>query len=204
MNKMMKKIFSVVPLIMIVILIFIFGHMINSVESLEERLQYIEPQLSKMSEVQVSSGSDVKVNTSQVDLPSGSKLDIQYTYVPSYSHVYRNNGQPLLLESTLSIRNTDPLNPLNIHSVEYYNSKGVLLRSYVDTPLLLGELSSVEYLNEKMDSEGGFGAFFVVLWSSENILADPIIESVLIESTTQKQISFISKGKTLPFEFRKK
>jgi hypothetical protein len=78
-----------------------------------------------------------------------------------------------------------------------------MLRSYIGNTLSLEQLSSVEYLSEKTSEEGGVGAFFVVLWSSNNTLAKPVIESVMIESVVHKQISFVSRGITLPFKFKR-
>lgn len=208
MRTITMKIFTFIVFLAIIISL---SKWVGSEKTLEERLQYSDSQVELVSDMKsvqdVQPSSQVQNNNQKSNLPnqhSDENTKIKYTYVPSYSHVYRNNGRPLLLESTLSVRNTDPQYSLRIHSVEYYDSKGKMLKSYVDETLSLEQLSSVEYLSEKMNEEGGFGAFFVVLWSSDNVLADPIIESVMIESTSDKQISFVSRGKTLPFKFERK
>ena len=176
------KIFNVLAVIMLLSLVIFLAKLVGSVETLEERLQYAEPPTSQVSNVNSSEVDDVAVTVkSGNDLDFAETENVKYTYVPSYSHVYRNNGRPLLLESTLSIRNTDPQHPISIHKVEYYDSKGKMLRSYVENTITLNKLSSLEYLKEKMNEKGGFGAFFVVLWSSENPLAQPVIEAVMIE-----------------------
>ena len=197
----MFKAFNVVVMVAIVALVIFLGKLVGSVETLEERLQYKEPVIE-----QLTVSDSTKLNTALVEIKTSNYAEtegnIKYTYVPSYSHVYRNNGRPLLLESTLSIRNTDPQYAMRVHKVEYYDSNGKMLRSFVEKTVSLSQLSSLEFLKEKMNEKGGFGAFFVVLWSSDNPLAEPVIESVMIESSPHKQISFVSEGRTLPFKFK--
>ncbi len=55
----------------------------------------------------------------------------QSLYVPVYSHIYIHEGAPFRLTATLSIRNTDSVNPLYVISVRYYDSAGKLVRQYV-------------------------------------------------------------------------
>ena len=64
-----------------------------------------------------------------------SKWTAQTVYVPIYSHIYaddRYRDTPFLLTATLSIRNTDPSKPFTLKSVRYYDSKGMLLHTYLD------------------------------------------------------------------------
>ncbi|MBN1103551.1 MAG: DUF3124 domain-containing protein, partial [Deltaproteobacteria bacterium] len=75
-------------------------------------------------------------------------------YVPVYSHVYFGKGKPYLLTTTLSIRNTDLTRGIIIKSVEYYNTNGKLVRSYLAGPLRLGPLASKEVLVEEHDFTG--------------------------------------------------
>jgi hypothetical protein len=194
------KMLNVVVFISFIALVIFLGNLVGSVETLEERLNYYQPVVEKSSIVKANKEINVEV-IAQPIVANANGEDIKYTYVPSYSHVYHNHGRPLLLESTLSIRNTDPRYGLTIHKVDYYDSKGNVVRSFLKDSVSMKPLSSNEYLKDKLNEKGGFGAFFVVLWSSDNPLAVPIIESVMTDSSANKQLAFVNKGLTLPFEF---
>lgn len=168
------------------------GGIIRDGETIEDRLAYTKPEVTYQ-----------HVTQETTPLSNGQSA-IKYTYVPAYSHIYANHGQPILLEATLSVRNADPSNDLKIHAIDYYSSSGELIKSYTKNEFLMPALTSVEYLSEKMNEEGGVGAFFVVLWSSNHKLAEPVIESVMINSSSKKQVSFTSRGVLIPYAFTSK
>ena len=59
----------------------------------------------------------------------------QFLYVPVYSHIYTGDKErPFNLAVTLSIRNTDPRSSLRLTAVDYYDTEGRLVRSYLDAP----------------------------------------------------------------------
>ncbi len=118
----------------------------------------------------------------------------QSLYVPVYSHVYIRDGEPFRLTATLSIRNTDSLNPLLVQSVRYYDSEGKLLRRYLEQPLKIAPHATTEFLVEERDTLGGAGANFVVEWASENPLTQPVVEAVMIGASGQQGISFVCPG----------
>jgi len=118
----------------------------------------------------------------------------QKVYVPAYSHIYTGNRQmPSRLTVTLSIRNTDMSHAIKIVSVDYYNTKGVLIKKYLRTPVFLKSLESIRYVVDYDDKAGGSGANFIVEWRSENSVNLPIIEAIMIGSRS----SFTSRGQAL-------
>ncbi|GAA5213479.1 DUF3124 domain-containing protein [Corallincola platygyrae] len=119
------------------------------------------------------------------------------SYIPSYSHVYGDGGKPLLLETTLILRNTDPELPIQIISVEYVDSRGSRIEQMVKQPIELGPLASAEYLAKKSDIRGGSGASFVVTWQSEQPVATPIFEAVMVGSSEYTEISVTSRGQAV-------
>jgi len=124
----------------------------------------------------------------------------QTVYVPLYSHIYadeRFKNKPFLLTATLSIRNTDPKNPLTLKQVNYYDSTGRLLQNYLSEPLVIGPLGSTKYIVEESEKEGGSGAKFLVEWDASEPVTEPLIESIMIGTKMQQGISFISRGKVI-------
>ncbi|SEA54476.1 Protein of unknown function [Marinobacterium iners DSM 11526] len=119
----------------------------------------------------------------------------QTMYIPAYSNIYFGNQKtPISLTITLMIRNTDPLNSIRIKTVNYYDSKGKMINSFLDSDLLLRPLSSTEYVIPHKDKEGGSGASFIVKWDSEKEVNTPIIESIM---TGNQGVSFTARGKEI-------
>ncbi|NIQ57008.1 MAG: DUF3124 domain-containing protein, partial [Gammaproteobacteria bacterium] len=53
--------------------------------------------------------------------------------MPVYSHIFHRTGESEFdLTATLSIRNTSPTAVLRIRDVDYFDSEGTLLRSFLD------------------------------------------------------------------------
>jgi len=129
-----------------------------------------------------------------------SKWHSQTLYVPIYSHIYadeRYRDIPFQLTATLSIRNTDPDNPLTLTSVRYYDSQGKLLQQYLDKPTSIAPLSSIRFIVPESESKGGSGAKFLVDWEAKTAVIEPIVESVMIGTKMQQGISFISTGRVI-------
>lgn len=122
----------------------------------------------------------------------------QTVYVPAYSHIYIGDRQrPFYLTATLSIRNSDPAGSIVVHSADYYDSSGMLLKRYVPKALLLRPLGSLRYIVNESDKSGGSGASFLVRWSSASAVSPPVIETIMIGTGMQQGISFTSRGQAV-------
>ena len=122
----------------------------------------------------------------------------QTVYVPVYSHIYiGDNERPFNLTSTLSIRNTDPENPITITEVKYYGSDGKLLKKYIDEPVTLKGFAATRYVVRESDTAGGSGANFIVKWRSDKESNIPVIESINVSARSQQGISFTSPGRAI-------
>lgn len=115
-------------------------------------------------------------------------------YVPIYSDIYSQHRQKSkLLTATLSIRSTSLTDTTYINSIDYYDTNGKMIRSYIDRTLLLGPMASVDYVIERDDVSGGTGANFLVTWgASKNTL--PLMQAVMISTTGQHGLSFVTDG----------
>ncbi len=128
-------------------------------------------------------------------------FDGQQIYVPAYSHIYSGNSErPFLLTVTLSIRNIDPEKSIRIVTVDYYETQGHLLNSYIETTVTLAPLESLRYVVPQRDESGGSGANFIVVWEADQNVNPPIVESVMIGTQHQQGISFTSRGQVIVSE----
>lgn len=119
-------------------------------------------------------------------------------YVPDYSHIYHGSERNrYALTTTLSIRNTDPERSITVTSVRYYNTEGELDRRFLKEPRRLEPLGTVEFVVAEHDTSGGSGANFIVEWSADRPVSEPVIESVMISTRLGQGLSFTSRGHTI-------
>lgn len=143
------------------------------IEEVEGRLLDVPPSAYEAPVLENYSVGDVDVTSLPVR---------QLVYVPVYSHVYFQGGAPFPLETTLSIRNTDPDQAVFLSSVQYFDTSGKLTRTYLDQSIRLAPLQTIEFLVERRDSSGGSGANFLVEWLSDHDGEKPLIEAVMVGS----------------------
>lgn len=174
-----QMLFSTAAFLCVLLLTLYLG---SEFRVLEDQLRYMPPVMQQAS----STGS------MEIDIIEG-----QTVYVPAYSHIYSRGGEPHLLEITLSIRNTDPDRGIRLASVRYFDTRGNLVKSYLDGGLALAPLETVEFLVEKQDTRGGSGANFIVTWEADEPVYEPIIEAVMIGLTKEHSISFVSPARPL-------
>jgi len=119
----------------------------------------------------------------------------QTVYIPAYSHIYHGSKEtPLLLSVTLSLRNTDMKHAITVTAVNYHDTKGVLVKEYLQKAMVIGPLSSERFIVPQDDNSGGSGANFIVEWAAQQQVNPPIIEAVMIGTQSQLGISFSSRG----------
>ena len=146
------------------------------VEDIEEKLSYSPPENSAPATA-VESGMAAKG-----------------VYIPVYSHVYTRGGKPVLLEATLSVRNTDPENDIILTSVNYYDSSGLLLKEYLNSAKKIAPLATLDFLVEEMDIKGGAGANFLISWGAEGLVNPPLFEAVMVGAVDDQTLAFTSRG----------
>lgn len=129
---------------------------------------------------------------------SDSAVAGQILYVPVYSHIYQQNkAKTFNLTATLSIRNTSMKDSLQVNAVRYYDSDGSLVRTYLAQARTIGPLSSIAYVIDENDLTGGIGANFIVMWSAQTEISDPIVEAVMISTSHQQGISFTGAARVI-------
>lgn len=174
----------VVFIIVVVPIVVLAVFMELRFESLEEGLQFREP-----------GGRDEA--RMELDSLPWQPLQGQTLYVPAYSHIYHQSGEPRLLTVTLSARNTDRQHEIVLTSVRYYNTSGKQLRTMIEKPLRLGPLASTEFVIEQNDQSGGGGASFIVEWTAGQPVSEPVVETVMIDTSNTQGISFVRSATVL-------
>lgn len=119
---------------------------------------------------------------------------IREVYVPIYSDIYnQTRDSRTLLTATLSIRNTSIRDSLFIGKIDYYNTEGALVRSYIDQTIYLRPMESIDYVIEQQDTSGGSGANFLIDWYSKKPL-NPLFQAVMVGGLGSQAFSFTTEG----------
>jgi hypothetical protein len=122
----------------------------------------------------------------------------QTLYVPCYASIYHGiKTRPLDLTVTLSVRNTNPGQDITIASVDYHDSTGRLVRRYLDKPMVLGPLAAKEFIIKELDRSGGVGASFLVRWSADTAVNEPVVEAIMIGTSSNQGVSFTSPARAI-------
>lgn len=128
-------------------------------------------------------------------------LDIttgQTIFVPAYSEVhYASGGRTLDLAVTLSIHNSDFTHSIVITSVRYYNTRGQLVKEYLAEPQRLGPMASADFFVDAGEQTGGVGTNFIVEWVAEQPVYEPVVEALMVNTTSAQGLSFTSPGRVI-------
>ncbi|CAN6961834.1 MULTISPECIES: DUF3124 domain-containing protein [Psychrobacter] len=131
--------------------------------------------------------------TSKID---HSKLGYQQTfYVPIYSDIYTDrDNRKVLLSATLSVRNTTLKKSLYINKIDYYDTRGAFVKSYLNKPIELPAMGTLNYIVEKEEDKGGSGANFIIEVEGIDETVAPVIEAVMIGNFSNKAFAFTTQG----------
>ena len=115
-----------------------------------------------------------------VSIDKKSFNSIQQYYVAVYSSIYGHTGKnEFFLSATLSIRNIGFTDSLFISKIDYYDSEGKLLKNYLSSAVLLKPMASMEVVVTSSEEKGGAGANFVVECLANNLVNEPLIQTVM-------------------------
>lgn len=120
------------------------------------------------------------------------------SYLSVYSEIYEMNKKTThQLTATVSIRNTSLNDSVYITKADYFNTSGDLIRSYLNSPVFLKPLETIEIIIYKKDTSGGTGANFIFDWATPKLEHEPLFEAVMVWTTGHQGISFVTNGKKL-------
>ena len=124
------------------------------------------------------------------DLTKGQTL-----YVPAYSYIYHGNkGAKINVTTTLSVRNTSREKEIRILRVDYHDTKGKLIRSYIEEPVVMAPLESLRYIVKLDDATGGSGANFIIEWEADSAVDKPIVETIMLGTGASFGFAFLTQA----------
>lgn len=119
---------------------------------------------------------------------------IDTVYIPIYSDIYSESRlKSTLLTATLSIRSTSLTDTTFINKIDYYNTQGDLVKSFIEQTLVLEPMQSIDYVIDRDDNTGGVGANFLVTWGAKTH-TNPIFQAVMVGRSGQHGMAFMTNG----------
>ena len=95
--------------------------------------------------------------------------------------------------STLVIRNVDLVHPIIVTTADYRDSKGAHLKHYVNDPITVQPMASVEFVVTESDPSGGHSPSFIIKWKADRLVKAPVVESLVIGDSA-RGISFVGRA----------
>ena len=126
----------------------------------------------------------------------GRKLRGQLIYMPIYSNIPHMEKKNYDLSAFLAVHNTDLKHQIKITKVDYFNTDGKLIKSFISSDQQINPLATMIFTIPKED-QGGTGANFLVEWVADQKVNEPLIESIMKDLSGPKGISFLSQGRII-------
>lgn len=120
------------------------------------------------------------------------------TYLSVYSQIYSQSEHNVRdLTVTVSMRNPDSENKVFLKKINSYNTEGHLVKNYIEKPVYILPMETLELVIEESDDDFGTGGNFLFDWTVAKNTNEPIFESIMISTAGQQGISFVTTGKRL-------
>jgi len=122
----------------------------------------------------------------------------QVWYLPIYSNIpYKPGDDSYSLSGFAAVHNTDMEHPIRISQVWFFNNDGALVKDFLqDSIIILPPLCTTNFYIPEQD-KSGLGANFIIEWTADTLVNEPLIESVMVNLTTGHGVSFLSQGRVI-------
>ena len=156
------------------------------------------PEQEQDKEVKVNKETHPSANYHYTEVDTADLAYQETLYVPVYSDIYHLDGtRRFALAATLSLRNTNLTDSLYVTYIDYYDSEGQLVKHYIEKPIVLTPLQTVEIVVPHDDAAGGPGANFIVHWGSSKTMNKLLAQAVMIGTASQQGLSFTTEAVTI-------
>jgi hypothetical protein len=138
----------------------------------------------------------ISFNPETLKIPDtgGRKLRGQVIYMPVYSNIPDREKKNYDLSAFLAVHNTDLKHKIKITKVDYFNTDGRLIKSFISSDQQINPLATMIFTISREDQSGA-GANFLVEWMADQQVNEPLVESIMKDLSGTKGISFLSQGR---------
>lgn len=134
----------------------------------------------------------------QANLNTLDSLETGRSYLSVYSQIYSySQHKTYNLTAMVSLRNTSINDSIYLYKVDYYDTHGALLKSYINKPVYLAPMETLDIVINEADIEGGTGSNFIFDWKIPKNSPEPIFEGVMTSTAGQQGLSFITQAQRI-------
>lgn len=118
------------------------------------------------------------------------------TYLSVYSEMFSfSQKQKYRLTGMVSMRNLSETDTIYLLRADYYDTAGKKIRTYINFPVYLQPMETVEIVITHEDVEGGTGSNFLFEWKTPPDCPEPLFEGVMSNMQGTKGLAFVTNGK---------
>jgi hypothetical protein len=118
--------------------------------------------------------------------------------VPVYRgfyQIYGTSRESYSLTSTLFLFNTNSKQNVEIHSIDFYDSLGKLIKKLIEAPLLLKPRHSTEItMQPRTQADEDCASYLMIRWKSNQPVNTPIAEVLMAGQVMNRGVSFSTRG----------
>ena len=141
-----------------------------------------------------------KVNWSAraIDVPMIDSLETGKSYLSVYSQIYSlSQHRKYNLTAMVSLRNASETDTIYLLKSDYYDTHGELIKHYINKPVYLLPMETLEIVIDESDISGGTGANFIFDWAMTKDSPEPIFEGLMSSTAATQGLSFTTHGKRI-------
>ncbi len=98
---------------------------------------------------------------------------------------------PINVNATIVIHNTDPDHAINIVKMDFYNTSGRLVETYLQQPLKLNPSAGTRvHVKNPLSGQEGTAAHFVIQWQADTKVVEPLVRGLLMGARGTRGYSF--------------
>lgn len=140
----------------------------------------------------------VKWEAREVTIKNVDSLAAGQSYLSVYSQIYSYSQHKIYnLTAMVSIRNASITDSIYLFKIDYYDSDGDLFKSYLDQPVYVKPMETLDIVIDEVDVAGGTGPNFIFDWKTPKKCPEPIFEGVMTSTSGQQGLSFMTHAKRI-------
>ena len=125
-------------------------------------------------------------------------LEIGKSYLSIYSQIYSlSQHKKYNLTAMASLRNTSENDTLYLLKANYYDTSGKLIKSYINKPVYLLPMETLDIVIDESDVSGGTGSNFIFDWKTPSNCPEPIFEAIMSSTVGSQGLSFTTQSKRI-------
>ncbi|WP_179345649.1 DUF3124 domain-containing protein [Winogradskyella ursingii] len=125
-------------------------------------------------------------------------LETGKSYLSIYSQIYSlSQHKKYNLTAMVSLRNTSEKDTIYLLKADYHGTHGEMIKQYINKPVYLLPMETLDIVIEESDVSGGTGSNFIFDWKMSKNAPEPIFEAVMSSTVGSQGLSFTTQGKRI-------